>query len=200
VASDYDPAGFRSQAKAPPTGSDTGRNPPESQVPWGIFLDLDDTLVLTSALESLRRRRAWNEVYNAFGLTSVPSGTHEFIRALHDVGETGVITTAPRTYAERLLRYHRLPTQVVVAYHDVSRQKPDPEPILVAANRLGLRPDHAVYVGDSTSDVTAARSAGAHPLVVDWMGKLDVRESSIRPVLCHDWNEVLRRITALTRL
>ena len=46
------------------------------------------------------------------------------------------------------------------------RPKPDPYPLLLALQRLAgsaptpLRPEEAVYVGDSVDDMRAARSAG----------------------------------------
>ena len=35
----------------------------------GVLLDLDETLILTAALEQLRARRAWPQVYAKFPLT-----------------------------------------------------------------------------------------------------------------------------------
>ena len=42
------------------------------------------------------------------------------------------------------------------------RQKPEPDLLLLALERLGARPDEAVYVGDSPFDVGAAAEAGSH--------------------------------------
>jgi HAD superfamily hydrolase (TIGR01509 family) len=42
------------------------------------------------------------------------------------------------------------------------RMKPNPVPILNAARALGAEPAACVLVGDSTSDIEAARAAGAH--------------------------------------
>jgi HAD superfamily hydrolase (TIGR01549 family) len=41
------------------------------------------------------------------------------------------------------------------------RMKPNPEPILSAADALGVRPATCVLIGDSLTDITAARAAGA---------------------------------------
>ena len=48
----------------------------------------------------------------------------------------------------------------VVCGGETERRKPDPEPLLVGLERLGVTPDEAVYVGDSPEDVTMARAAG----------------------------------------
>jgi len=75
---------------------------------WGVLLDLDQTLVLTDAIEPLRRARAWSSVYNSFGKTTLPPGTAEFVARVGQLVKLGVVTTSPRTYAERLLTHHRL--------------------------------------------------------------------------------------------
>jgi len=49
----------------------------------------------------------------------------------------------------------------VVCGGETARRKPDPEPLLVALERLGIAPPEAAYVGDSPEDVAMAKSAGA---------------------------------------
>jgi HAD superfamily hydrolase (TIGR01509 family) len=49
----------------------------------------------------------------------------------------------------------------IVCGGETVRRKPDPEPLLLALERLGVSPAEAVYVGDSPEDVLMARSAGA---------------------------------------
>jgi phosphoglycolate phosphatase len=49
---------------------------------------------------------------------------------------------------------------VVVAGDTLEKKKPDPEPLLYAAERMGVDPADCLMVGDSISDVKAARAAG----------------------------------------
>jgi HAD superfamily hydrolase (TIGR01549 family) len=49
----------------------------------------------------------------------------------------------------------------VVCGGETARRKPDPEPLLLALERLGLPAAAAAYVGDSPEDVAMAKSAGA---------------------------------------
>lgn len=49
---------------------------------------------------------------------------------------------------------------VVVAGDTLEKKKPDPAPLLYAAERMGVAPGDCMMVGDSISDVTAARAAG----------------------------------------
>jgi phosphoglycolate phosphatase len=48
----------------------------------------------------------------------------------------------------------------VVCGGETGRRKPDPEPLLLALERLDVGPAAAAYVGDSPEDVAMARSAG----------------------------------------
>lgn len=52
--------------------------------------------------------------------------------------------------------------EVVVSGDTCSKKKPDPEPLLYAAQQMNVAPDHALMIGDSKSDVKAARAAGFH--------------------------------------
>ncbi len=49
---------------------------------------------------------------------------------------------------------------VIVAFGDYSRPKPDPEPLFVAIKKLWSRPEETVYIGDAMADMKAANSAG----------------------------------------
>lgn len=48
------------------------------------------------------------------------------------------------------------------------QHKPHPEPLLKTAARFGVRPEHALMIGDSANDVRAARAAGYGVLVVSY--------------------------------
>jgi pyrophosphatase PpaX len=49
---------------------------------------------------------------------------------------------------------------VTVVFEDYSNPKPHPEPLQIALRKLDLKPDEAVYIGDSLSDIEAAKAAG----------------------------------------
>ncbi len=58
----------------------------------------------------------------------------------------------------------------VVAAEDTIRHKPDPEPVLLALDRLGSSPVDGAFVGDSPSDVGAGKAAGVFSIGVSWGG------------------------------
>ncbi|WP_024850298.1 phosphoglycolate phosphatase [Hydrogenovibrio kuenenii] len=52
--------------------------------------------------------------------------------------------------------------EVVVSGDTCAEKKPHPMPLLFAAEQLGVAPENALMIGDSRSDVKAARAAGFH--------------------------------------
>ncbi len=50
--------------------------------------------------------------------------------------------------------------EIVVSGDTLPKKKPDPLPLLHAAEQLGARPEASLMIGDSQSDVKAARAAG----------------------------------------
>jgi len=58
--------------------------------------------------------------------------------------------------------------ELVLGGDSVSRKKPAPDPILKAAEALGVRPAECAVVGDTENDVRAAKQAGARSIGVTW--------------------------------
>jgi phosphoglycolate phosphatase-like HAD superfamily hydrolase len=139
---------------------------------WAVLLDLDQTLVLTQAVEPLRKRRLWSSVYKSLNATFLPPGTMDFLNKIQKIVKLGVVTTSPRPYALRVLAHHRIDIPVLVAYHDVSKLKPHPEPILKAAEKLNILPSLCIHVGDQEGDIVAAHRAGAVAIGISWDGSL----------------------------
>jgi phosphoglycolate phosphatase len=49
---------------------------------------------------------------------------------------------------------------IIVSGDTLAQKKPDPLPLLHAAEFFGVKPEHALMLGDSVSDVKGARAAG----------------------------------------
>jgi len=82
----------------------------------------------------------------------------------------GLVTAKRRATVE--LAFEHVPLRhvfdTIVGGDETERHKPDPEPLLLAAERLGARPEETAYVGDSPFDIRAAKAAGMGSVAVTW--------------------------------
>jgi pyrophosphatase PpaX len=70
---------------------------------------------------------------------------------------------------------------VYVYKDDTAKHKPDPDPLIYAAGRLGITDmSRVIYVGDAMPDALCARNAGADFALVSW-SKMD-KEQIVREV------------------
>jgi pyrophosphatase PpaX len=93
------------------------------------------------------------------------------LTALHERGHSlAVVTSKAEPLAHRGLAHVGLDGffDVVVGLESCNRHKPDPEPVRVALERLGVRPEDAAFVGDSPHDMAAGRGAGVVTVAALW--------------------------------
>jgi pyrophosphatase PpaX len=93
------------------------------------------------------------------------------LEALHARGlALAVVTSKVERLARRGLAHVGLDGffDVVVGLESCTRHKPDPEPVQVALDRLGVRPEDAAFVGDSPHDMAAGRAAGVTTVAALW--------------------------------
>ena len=74
----------------------------------------------------------------------------------------GCVTNKVAQFTEPLLRDLGVHDDfaIVISGDTLPRKKPDPEPLLHAAGFFGVAPQSSLMIGDSISDVRAARAAG----------------------------------------
>ncbi|MEU4016991.1 HAD-IA family hydrolase [Microbacterium sp. NPDC028030] len=78
-----------------------------------------------------------------------------------------VVTSGTAPLATARLRAARFTAPgVFVTSDDVTRGKPDPEPFLLAADRLGVDPERCLVLEDATAGIQAARAAGCAVIAV----------------------------------
>lgn len=103
--------------------------------------------------------------------TKLYAGIAPLLASLHQHGmELGVVSNKP----------HEMTTEIVdalmpsVEFGFVTGErpgiplKPDPTGLLTACATLGVAPGTALYVGDTTVDIAAARAAGLRSVAVTW--------------------------------
>jgi HAD superfamily hydrolase (TIGR01509 family) len=77
-----------------------------------------------------------------------------------------LVTASSRAIMDAVLKVTGLTFAVTVCGEDVRRAKPDPEPYLLAAARLGVPPAGCVVLEDSPTGIAAARAAGCRVIAV----------------------------------
>jgi pyrophosphatase PpaX len=93
------------------------------------------------------------------------------LEKLHARGHAlAVVTSKAEPLAHRGLAHVGLDGffDVVVGLESCTRHKPDPEPVRVALDRLGVRAENAAFVGDSPHDMAAGRAAGVTTIAALW--------------------------------
>jgi pyrophosphatase PpaX len=121
--------------------------------------------------ELVRAYREHNEPLHA-DLQAFP-GVEDLLAELRAQGrKLGVVTSKRRRTVD--LAFAVLPIErffdAVVTSGETERHKPNPDPVLLALERLGAHPGDAAFVGDSPFDVGAGKAAGVFTVAVSWGG------------------------------
>lgn len=133
-----------------------------------LIFDLDNTLVNTSLALSARRRRAWQEVYSLIPQFSLYEGMTELCKFISENHyKTCIVSTSPKRYVEKVVKYFDLPFVIIIGYHD-ARIKPAPDAMFLALDRMGSKPLETISFGDKRDDVIAANSAGIPSAACLW--------------------------------
>lgn len=121
--------------------------------------------------ELVRVYRAHNEPLHE-ELVCCPGMDDVLVRLKGEGRRLGIVTAKRRATVE--LAFNVLPLEhlfdTVVGGDETARHKPDPEPLLLAAERLDVNPKECAYVGDSPFDIRAAQAADMYAIAVTWGG------------------------------
>jgi phosphoglycolate phosphatase len=145
--------------------------PPESpeRIRRTIGLSLAATLVELKGADTARLADAFERLFIARAddvmveRTALYPWVPDMVVSLTASGITlGIVSTKFRRRIEAVLEREGLAERfaVIVGGEDVIAPKPASEGLLLALRTLGIPPTGALYVGDSTADGEAARSAG----------------------------------------
>ncbi len=119
-------------------------------------LDTDDQ-------EALRDRFLAHYAKHLCEDTRLFPGMARVLHALDAAGTAwGVVTNKPAYLAEPLLAGLELAPRCacIVSGDTLARRKPDPDPLLHAAEITGVEPGQSVYIGDDQRDIQAGHAAG----------------------------------------
>ncbi len=77
----------------------------------------------------------------------------------------GLVSGSNKSYADDILNKLNFDFELLdirIHAEDTERHKPDPDPILLALEKLNVKANETIYVGDSLLDFWAARAAGVN--------------------------------------
>ena len=97
----------------------------------------------------------------SFDLLTKPKECEDVLIKLSKKYRLGIVTSriSDSVYESPLLEKLKVFFEVVVSFEDTDNHKPHPDPLLRAAEKLGLKPEECVYIGDMASDIKAANAA-----------------------------------------
>ena len=136
------------------------------------------------------KEKTFRSLVDREGVKPLP-GAVPLIEALDRQGfRLALASSAPRENVELILQKLGLRNcfQAIVSEEDVTRGKPDPQPFLLAAERLGATPEKALVIEDAPAGVEAAHRGGMKAIAVttshnrDEMRTADLVVSSLEEV------------------
>lgn len=98
-------------------------------------------------------------------------GVLETVQTLKEKGyKLGIVTTKMYDSVLRGIRFANLEPffDCIIALDHVTKEKPDPEPIFKALEKLDSKPEEAIMVGDNYHDILAGKNAGTLTAGVGW--------------------------------
>lgn len=134
----------------------------------GIIFDLDQTLVDSKIAEPYRGRnwRKANELIPSFTLYNEMQSVFNFIK--ENGIKVAIVSTSVSYYVNQVLLYFSIPYNTIIAFHDVSCIKPNPEGFIKACTNLKLKPEDVISFGDRVIDIQASKSAKVESTACLW--------------------------------
>jgi len=137
----------------------------------GVPLQLQMEKLVPEAADAMVKAYRENNHRRNDELIGYFAGTREMLATLKERGyPLAIVTSKLHAFAMAGLKRYALEDnfEFLIGADDCPYYKPAPEPLLLAAERLGQDPSDCVYVGDSPYDMEAARAAKMRALGAEW--------------------------------
>ena len=134
-----------------------------------IFTDYHDEKTSKALFDAYLRV---NEVMLANDELDLFDGVMDSLLKLHESGVRQGIVTSKRSNSAMITLNLKGLTKIfeqITVLEDTAKHKPDPEPLIYSAERLGITDmKRIIYVGDAVVDYECALNAGTDFALVDW--------------------------------
>lgn len=120
--------------------------------------------------ELIAKYRQWNHAYHDQYVKEF-DGVNETLEQLKRQGhKLAIVSTKKRETIERGLKFMKAEQyfDFWIGLEDVRKVKPDPEPVLLALERLKMPKEDALMIGDNYHDILAGKNAGVKTAGVAW--------------------------------
>lgn len=136
----------------------------------GLILDFDNTLFDTSISTPLRQasHKDWDAIYKLIPKFSLYDGWKEvFEWAKENKVKIGIISSASGELIRRTVAYFKLPIQTIIGWQQFIEK---PNPILgnMAMEKMGIRENQILLVGNSAQDEIQARCSKLRFAAATW--------------------------------
>jgi pyrophosphatase PpaX len=121
-------------------------------------LTYEDILIRLYGRKDKKIKETYSEVIRNRGQEKIMENLEYVIKRLKV--RKAIVTSRSLKSLKRNLKDLIKLFEVVITIEDTEKHKPDPEPILLACKKLGIKPEETVYVGDAVIDYKAAKNAG----------------------------------------
>jgi HAD superfamily hydrolase (TIGR01549 family) len=136
---------------------------------YGILFDLDQTLIDSRCIKSLRDSRDWKKVFDNLHTVKEYEGISDLLSGLHEENiKIGIISSSPTHYCEKIVLQNKWAIDAVVGYHDTTNHKPNPEPIFLGLKKIEISKEHVLSIGDLPKDIIASKTAGVKSVGAAW--------------------------------
>jgi len=151
---------------------------------WGGSVEKDAKLFFKTLSKEELESKYLKIMQKSSSKVKLMDGTEEVLNKINQKNlMIGLVTNSYKDVVNKILIQHKIKNKfdVIVTGDDVENNKPHPEPIWKACEKLKVLPDEVLYVGDTKIDYKAGKSAGA--MVVGLNTKGDIVISDIRDIV-----------------
>jgi N-acetyl-D-muramate 6-phosphate phosphatase len=133
--------------------------------PLNTLYEWADRLYLDELWKKMSRTTTLRRPFEPF--LAIP-GIEQVLQKLHTTFQLAVVSARGQNGTTAFLEQFDLQPlfSTVITAHSCRKSKPHPEPLLLAARRMDVRPHECVMIGDTVMDIRAGKAAGCQTIGV----------------------------------
>ncbi len=154
-----------------------------------------DEVAKLDIFQQMKERFSYHYDRHLCDKTHPYKGVVETLKELKSLGfKMVVITNKPSKFVPELLKNLKLDSffDFYLGGNCLEKIKPNPDPLLLAIDRVGVAKDQMLFVGDSKNDIIAAKAAGVDVVGLSYGYNYNEPISDENPTfVCNDFKEIL---------